>query len=398
MSMEAREERGAQIAKAGCVKARTDHLWVVPSQTGPGSWVVDLSYGDDKVTCTCPDFEKRNLPCKHIFAVELLRLGTVDEAVDQPKKRKTYKQAWTAYNLAQMNETDHFVSLLRALCDGIKMPEQKRAGRPRLPLCDIVFAAALKVYGLKSGRRSTCAIKKHEDKLVADAPHYNSISRYLRDPNLTPLLRTLIQESASPLAGVESQFAVDSSGFSTTTYDRWFDEKWGKTRSRAKWRKAHIACGVLTNVITDLIVDDAGDATKFKELLDATSGRFTVLEVSADKAYISHANLDAANEIGAVPYIPFKSNHTGNGPKFWSKMFHYFSFRREDFLSHYHARSNVETCFSMIKMKFGAALRSKDHAAQVNELHLKVLCHNICVLVSSMYELGIVAEFWQEAK
>ena len=31
----------------------------------------------------------------------------------------------------------------------------------------------------------------------------------------------------------------------------------------------------------------------------------------------------------------------------------------------------------------------------VNELLCKVLCHNLCCLVQSVYELGIEATFWQ---
>jgi hypothetical protein len=33
-------------------------------------------------------------------------------------------------------------------------------------------------------------------------------------------------------------------------------------------------------------------------------------------------------------------------------------------------------------------------AAMVKEALAKVLCHNICCLIHSMYELGIVPEFW----
>lgn len=72
-------------------------------------------------------------------------------------------------------------------------------------------------------------------------------------------------------------------------------------------------------------------------------------------------------------------------------------FNREAFLAHYHKRSNVESTFSAIKAKFGDALRSKTHTAQVNEALCKVLCHNICVLVGSIYELGIESTFWAEA-
>ena len=40
-------------------------------------------------------------------------------------------------------------------------------------------------------------------------------------------------------------------------------------------------------------------------------------------------------------------------------MFHYFQFRQEEFLRHYHKRSNVESTFSAIKRKFGPDVRSK---------------------------------------
>ena len=66
-------------------------------------------------------------------------------------------------------------------------------------------------------------------------------------------------------------------------------------------------------------------------------------------------------------------------------------------MSHYHKRSNVETAFSMIKSKFGERLRSKTATAQVNEEVCKVLCHNLCVVIQSMYELNITPEFMSEA-
>jgi len=41
-------------------------------------------------------------------------------------------------------------------------------------------------------------------------------------------------------------------------------------------------------------------------------------------------------------------------------------YNREEFLAHYHKRSNVETAFSMIKAKFGDAVRSKSDIGQLN--------------------------------
>lgn len=42
-------------------------------------------------------------------------------------------------------------------------------------------------------------------------------------------------------------------------------------------------------------------------------------------------------------------------------------------------------------------LRSKTRTAQINEALCKVLAHNLCCLIQSMYELGIEPTFWQEA-
>lgn len=71
-------------------------------------------------------------------------------------------------------------------------------------------------------------------------------------------------------------------------------------------------------------------------------------------------------------------------------------FAREVFMLHYHKRSNVETTFSMIKAKFGERLRSKTAVAQTNEVLCKVLCHNLCCVIQSIYELGIEPKFWTE--
>ena len=77
-------------------------------------------------------------------------------------------------------------------------------------------------------------------------------------------------------------------------------------------------------------------------------------------------------------------------------MYHYFSFNQEDFMKRYHKRSNVETRFHMIKSKFGDALRGRTKTAQINEALCKVLCHNICCLIQSMYGLSLKPKFYAE--
>jgi hypothetical protein len=64
-------------------------------------------------------------------------------------------------------------------------------------------------------------------------------------------------------------------------------------------------------------------------------------------------------------------------------------------MEHYHKRSNIETAYSMIKGKFGSALRSKSDTGQINEALCKVLAHNICVLIQAMHALNIEPIFRQ---
>ena len=47
----------------------------------------------------------------------------------------------------------------------------------------------------------------------------------------------------------------------------------------------------------------------------------------------------------------------------------------------------------MIKTKFRGDIRSKKQTAQFNEMLIKVLCHNICVVIQEINELGVKAEF-----
>jgi hypothetical protein len=136
---------------------------------------------------------------------------------------------WTAYNAAQSEEKSRFVALLADLCSTVAQPAQMGKGRPRLPLSDMLFASVYKVYVGFSSRRFTSDLRDaFVDGRVNSTPHFNSVSRYLSDPALTNVLKDLITASSLPLKVIEDDFAVDSSGFSTCRYVRWFNRKYGR--------------------------------------------------------------------------------------------------------------------------------------------------------------------------
>jgi hypothetical protein len=258
---ELRRQRGLIIAALCYIRSEgKDNRYRVPSQTGAVQYLVsiDPKKGPDW-RCDCKDYETRQLPCKHIFAVEFTierekntsgpPPGRTTLAVELKTKlsaqarspRPTYKQNWTAYNAAQTTEKHRFQVLLADLCRGVQEPDKPhggvKGGRPPVPMADRMFATTLKVYSTVSGRRSTCDMKDAEAKgYISQAPHFNSISRFLESSELTPILGDLIRQSALPLKAIETDFAVDSSGFSTSRFVRWFDHKYGIVPSSSRHR------------------------------------------------------------------------------------------------------------------------------------------------------------------
>jgi transposase len=383
--------------------------WSVPSQTSSARYRVDTT--GPHATCTCDDWQLRQRDCKHILAVRKLldRLIKGEQPPDPDSvpprpARKTYRQEWASYNLAQTNEKDHFRVLLSDLCAGIPQPPPKggsKGGRPPVPLSDLLFSVIFKVFSTVSARRFMSDLRTAQEREhIGRLPCYNLILRYLETAEATPILTDLITRSSLPLRSVESQFAIDSSGFSTLKYVRWVDEKYGINKKAAEWVKAHLCVGTKTQVVTAAVVGEknSGDCPQFAPLARATAKNFTIAEMSGDKAYLSNDNLELIASLGGTPFIPFKVNSQPDGSPLWRRLFHYFSMNREDFLTHYHRRSNVESAFSMIKRKFGDAVRAKTDTAMRNEVLAKVVAHNLCVCISAWHELGIEPGEWATPK
>src|SRR5437899_12797323 len=133
--MEPRQERGLVIAATMRIQRLSlGHGYMVPSQS-----MKRVEYRVDvrRNRCTCPDFEERRLPCKHMFAVEFF-MQRETETTPQGEThitetrgvRITYPQKWAAYNAAATTEKEHFCQLLHDLCVTVPQPEQTR-GRPR---------------------------------------------------------------------------------------------------------------------------------------------------------------------------------------------------------------------------------------------------------------------------
>ncbi|QJW98754.1 SWIM zinc finger family protein [Frigoriglobus tundricola] len=233
--MDLRELKALELAARAKI-AFDGSAWVVPSQSANGVYRVTIG---SEPSCECDDFQLRKQACKHVIAARLVQArdggGKGPEiVVDEVPKKKTYKQNWPVYDLAQRTEKDRFQELLFDLCRGIQEPERKKgaAGRPSTPLSDQVFASAFKVFSTMSLRRFNADLRDaHGKGYLTIQMNPLTVGRYLENAALTPILENLIVQSALPLKAIETVFAPDSTGFSTSRFVRWFDEKYGTERS-----------------------------------------------------------------------------------------------------------------------------------------------------------------------
>lgn len=326
--------------------------------------------------------------------------GQLDPMVSSGEK-KTYPQNWPAYNASQTQEKRMFMQILGEITEKFSV-ERNKSGRPKIDLSDIVFSCCMKIYTGYSGRRLNSDLEMAQVQgYLKKIPHFNTLLDSFGRKEITPALQQVLRYAGFPLREVESKFAVDSTGFSTSLFSRWVDKRFGKDKTERIWVKAHAMIGTKTNIITSIEITEghAADSPYFVPLVESSAKDFTLKEISADKAYSSRKNLEAAIDNGAIPFIPFRNNSRSKagGSHVWSSAYRYYINHQEEFYQKYHLRSNVESTFSMLKRKFGNNLKTKTFTGQVNEILCKAICHNIVVLIHETNELGVnPALIWGE--
>lgn len=403
--VEARRVRGALLANTKRV-SKIGQNFLVPSQTHGGRYLVAR---DDRGgwTCTCPDFAERGaaMPCKHVVCVEIVRSQTTPDGVTTTERlRVTYSQDWTSYNAAQTQEKEKAVGLLRELVSTVaELPRKPGPGRKKLPIADVLMSAMAKTYIGWSGRRSMSEMRDLSMKGLLDkVPSYNSVFRYMENPALTPILVSLVQRSAMPLAGLggRGDFAVDSTGISLRTFSPGYrDDKYGVPLPRQHgWIKLHAIVDTTSHVITSVVVKHGhgGDAPEFKPLVEQTvANGFKPKRLLADAAYSSHANVQCVVDLGAEPLIPFPigRGYGDDAPESYRQAYHFFQFKRPEFLAGYGARQNVECTFSSFKRVVADTIRARTPDAQVNEALAIAVVHNVIQLVHAMFKMNFEPHF-----
>ena len=213
-----RKDKGLLIAQTNRI-TNTPKGWKVSSQSGNGTYTV-ISNGFE-AKCNCQDYETRHCKCKHIWAVEFIVTQQVDTNSDVDRTstlKKTYKQNWHAYDTAQINEKSTFLYLLKDIISTVDQPLYD-FGRPTLQLSDLIYSSILKIYTTFSLRRFMSDITSAKDTgYIENVPSYSSIGHFMQREDITTILTDIGTLTSKPLKDIESNFAIDSTGFGTSNF------------------------------------------------------------------------------------------------------------------------------------------------------------------------------------
>jgi len=230
---------------------------------------------------------------------------------------------------------------------------------------------------------------------LQELPHYTTIQkaarRLLSRRRIQKLLATSIEAAKKGriLRSKRLTAALDSTGLSSRHTSAYFVERkqrvlhakgYQTTQYRRFPKLAHI-CDTTTHLIFGFLPSwgPSTDVSHFIPLLKEGLRVHPVGIILADAGYDSEANHRfARGELGVRSVMPARAGRsTAKLPtgRFRRRMTTRFPKKL------YGQRAQVETVMSMLKRNFGEALSAKTYQAQMREIGLKVLTHNIGILM-----------------
>ncbi len=187
--------------------------------------------------------------------------------------------------------------------------------------------------------------------------------------------------AASVVKGAKRLSGIDSSGFSIRRYLHWLEDK--ASGLVVRYRKLHVIVDAISRQALACLVThgEDNDSPQFRKLF--REAKHALLSaIVGDKGYPSRKNAQLAKDSGVTPLLKVKCNATtrAGGCPAWKEMVR--KFRTDPSPAAYRkARSSNENYFSTIKQLFGSSLRSHCWRSQQVELYVKVLLHNIKVIL-----------------
>jgi len=266
----------------------------------------------------------------------------------------------------------------------------KRFTQPQLFVCLV-----LKVF-YQTDYRGIVAILADSPDLcetfrLSRVPHFTTLQKASRRLLRFRIANELLHNSVKTFhkRTTVTLAAVDSTGLEARHISRYFVRR---RRSKAletyenthyrRWPKLAVVCDCRNHLILSAITTrgPSVDVNQFEKTMTPAINRYTLKHILADAGYDSESNHRLAREQhGIRSTIPPKHGRPTTKPfrgQYRRLMQQRFNRRT------YGQRWQVETVFSMIKRNQGDVLRSRTYWSQNREMLLKVLTHNIGIILT----------------
>lgn len=270
--------------------------------------------------------------------------------------------------------------------------EEQTEGRPRINLEDIITSLLVMSYHSWSYRRCMSdLLKLKQEGFIRGIPRRATLNKYMQDDCLTKVLEKMIQVSSLPFIESEDTIILDSTSF----FDRilfggskskvYSKGRLFKTPSLNKVTKLHATITKNSKIIC-CAKTTAGlvhDHRMSKELIETPlRNGFKIKVLLADSAYNSRENFCLCEDNGIKAFLDFKKNHKAqkSGSKLRREQFNLYHNNKEEWHQAYRFRVLVEMVFGAIKKKGRNHLRSRNPIPKDNEMLLKALWYNLCIL------------------
>jgi hypothetical protein len=232
-------------------------------------------------------------------------------------------------------------------------------------------------------------------------PHYTTLQKASRRLLKQDRVRRLLNHTVRHIRKRRTRVrygAVDSSGFDAHHASRYFiwrrdshkpSEKQPKKRVRYKrYGKLMLIVCCATHAILAAVAS-AGptpDIDQLDGVLDELPRSQRVVHLLADAGFDSAYNHRLLREEhGIRSTIPPEHGRPPKDPALLPKDRYRRLMKTRFNVKAYRHRAQVETVFSMLKRNFGSALRARNHWGRSRDLFLRVLTHNIALVLLRVF-------------